>query len=131
MGSANNCYPEVFSDVFLFFFFCVSSFNMDDFVKPFRDGSVGKDQSCSGERKKKETLVSMICNRRRILCFSSFLLFFLKKSFFLFSIYLQMQKTDKKNLSLPKKKSCLVISCQYIFIGVWFSFPWVCRDELL
>lgn len=53
MGSANNCYSEVFSDVFLFI--CVSSFNMDDFVKPFRDGSVGKDQSCSGERKKKRS----------------------------------------------------------------------------
>lgn len=27
MGSANNCYPEVFLDVFLF---CISSFNMDN-----------------------------------------------------------------------------------------------------
>lgn len=36
------------------FFFAFHLLNMDDFVKPFRDGSVGKDQSCSGERKKKE-----------------------------------------------------------------------------
>lgn len=92
MGSANKCYPEVFSDVFLLFFFFLGVFhllNTDDFVKPFRDGSVGEDQSCSGERKKKkkEILVSMICNRRRILCFSSFCFFFkffFPASFFFF-----------------------------------------------
>lgn len=66
----------------------------------------------------------MICKCRRILVF--FVLFFFSSVFFfLFSIYLQNQKTDKKNLSLPKKKSCL--SCdlmsvhlyrvQFLFLG--------------
>lgn len=39
MGSANNCYPEMFLDVFLF---CISSFNMDNFVKPFVMGVLAR-----------------------------------------------------------------------------------------
>lgn len=67
-------------------------------------------------------IVSMICNVRRILCFSFFFFFTFSVQFFLFfSIYLQNQKIDKKILSLPKKKSCLSCDlCQYIFIV--FSF---------
>lgn len=62
MGSANNCYPEVFLDVFLFF--RISSFNMDNtffffFVsEAICDGSVGKDQSCFGKKKKKSQNLS-------------------------------------------------------------------------
>lgn len=66
----------------------------------------------------------MICNRRRILCFSSFCFFFsIPFSFFFFPPYLPTKAENRqKNLSLPKKKSCLVISCQYIFIVFSFLF---------
>ena len=41
MGSANNCYPKVFLDVFLF---SISSFNMDNalYAKPFVMGVLAR-----------------------------------------------------------------------------------------
>lgn len=89
MGSANNCYPEVFLDLFLFVFHLLTWITL--FVsEAICDGSVGKDQSCFGKKKQK-LLVSMICKCRRILLF-----FFSFQFFPFFSIYVQNQKIDKK-----------------------------------
>lgn len=80
MGSANNCYPEVFLDLFLFVFHLLTWITL--FVsEAICDGSVGKDQSCFGKKKKKN-LVSMICKCRRIL-----LLFFFLFSFSFFFLF--------------------------------------------
>lgn len=98
--------------------------NMDDFVKPFRDGSVGKDQSCSGERKKKrEILVSMICNRRRILCFSSFC-FFLNSFFPTLFFYLPTNaenRQKKSELTQEEKLSRDLMSVHLYRCSVFFS----------
>lgn len=59
MGSANNYYPEVFFRCIPFF--RISSFNMDIafFVsEAICDGSVGKDQSCFGKKRKKSQNLS-------------------------------------------------------------------------
>lgn len=97
--------------------------NMDDFVKPFLDRSVGKDQSCSGERKKKEYLVSMICNRRRILCFSSFCFF--KKFFFspsFFYLPTNAENRQKKSeLTQEEKLSRDLMSVHLYWCSVFFS----------
>lgn len=87
-------------------------------MKPFVMGVLARTKVVFWLKK----IVSMICNVRRILCFSFFFLFhFFCSVFPFFSIYLQNQKIDKKILSLPKKKSCLSCDlCQYIFIV--FSF---------
>lgn len=55
MGSANNYYPEVFLDVFLFFVFHLLTWTTLFFSvsEAICDGSVGKDQSCFGKKKKK------------------------------------------------------------------------------
>lgn len=63
----------------------------------------------------KKILVSMICKCRRILCFFflfSFFLFFLFSFFFpSFFFYLHTKPENRqKNLSLPKKKSCILWS---------------------
>lgn len=100
MGSANNYYPEVFLDVFLFVFHLLT-WMMLFLSGAISDGSVGKDQSCFGEK----YYVSMICNCRRILCFY-FLLF--SPFFSPFSIYIQNQKIDKKSeLTQEEKLSIL------------------------
>lgn len=62
----------------MYSFFRISSFNMDNafFVsEAICDGSVGKDQSCFGIKKKVKILVSMICKCRRILRFFFFFIF--------------------------------------------------------
>lgn len=135
MGSANNYYPEVFLDVFLFFVFHLLTWTTLFFSvsEAICDGSVGKDQSCFGKKKKKvKILVSMICKCRRILCFCFFLIHFF---LLLFSIYLENQKEKKlkkKIWAYPRRKAVyLVISCQVHLYRVQFSFPWVCCDELL
>lgn len=68
----------------------------------------------------------MICNRRRILCFSSFCFFIL---FFSYLPTKAENRQKKSELTQEEKLSCDLMSVH--LYRVQFSFPWVCRDELL
>lgn len=50
MGSANNCYPEVFFRFIPFFVFHLLTWITLFVSEAICDGSVGKDQSCFGKK---------------------------------------------------------------------------------
>lgn len=84
--------------------FCISYFNTNNCFQgeAIRVGSVGKDQSSFGKKKRS---VSSLCADRLVLCF----------------FFSTLQNKTKKNLRYPRWKAVSILwSCQYIFIVFYF-----------
>lgn len=73
---------------------------------------------------KQKLLVSMICKCRRILCCFFHFVFLILFLLFFFYLPTKPEKNRQKNLSLPKKKSCLscdLMSSTSLSCSVFFS----------